>query len=199
MARPSVEAERREQILAATREVVADKGFRAMRVSDVAKRSGTSSGTVHYYFETKRDLMQAAFEWNFHASQARRTPLVESHEDPRDRLRAFLDSYLPVDEVVVKSWHMWIELWTAALHDPDLRELNETVYGEWRRTMAAIIRDGQDRGYFVDGDPVLLANGLVSMVDGLALQVLLGSRSMTLVQMRRVCAQSVELILTAGS
>lgn len=199
MARPSVEAERREQILSATREVVAEKGFRAMRVSDVAKRSGASTGTVHYYFETKRDLMQAAFEWNFHASQARRTHLVDSHEDPRDRLRAFLDSYLPIDGVVVKSWYMWIELWTAALHDEDLRELNENVYGEWRRTVAGIIRDGQDRGHFVQGDPVLLANGLVSMVDGLALQVLLGSRSMTLEQMQRVCSQSVELILTEGS
>lgn len=198
MARPSVEAERREQILAATREVVAEKGFRAMRVADVAKRSGASTGTVHYYFETKRDLMHAAFEWNFHASQARRTPLVESHDDPRDRLRAFLDSYLPVDDVVVESWYMWIELWTAALHDEELRELNENVYGEWRRTVAGIIRDGQARGYFVSGDPVLLANGLVSMVDGLALQVLLGSRSMTLDQMRRVCEQSVGLILTDG-
>lgn len=199
MARPSVEAERREQILAATREVVAEKGFRAMRVSDVALRSGASTGTVHYYFETKRDLMHAAFEWNFHASQARRNPLVNSAEDPRDRLRAFLSSYLPVDEVVIESWHMWIELWTAALHDPVLRELNETVYAEWRRTVADIIREGQGEGFFVEGDPTLLANGLVSMVDGLALQVLLGSRDMTLEEMRRVCSQSVELILTEGS
>ena len=36
----------REQILAATRKVVADKGFRALRVSDVAKCSGASTGTV---------------------------------------------------------------------------------------------------------------------------------------------------------
>lgn len=199
MARPSVEAERREQILAATREVVAEKGFRAMRVSDVAKRSGASSGTVHYYFETKRDLMQAAFEWNFHASQARRNHLIATEKDPRDRLRAFLDSYLPVDEVVIESWYMWIELWAAALHDPELRKLNETVYGEWRHTVAGIISEGQRQGHFVAGDPTLLANGLVSMVDGLALQVLLGSRDMTLEAMRQVCSQSVQLILNEGS
>ncbi len=199
MARPSVEAERREQILAATRQVVAEKGFQAMRVADVARRSGASTGTVHYYFETKRELMHAAFEWNFHASQARRNPLIESQSDPRDKLRAFLTSYLPTDDVVIESWHMWIELWAAALHDPDLRELNETVYGEWRRTVADIIREGQDHGLFVAGDPVALANGLVSMVDGLALQVLLGSRNMSLEEMRHVCSQSVELILTDGS
>lgn len=195
MPRPSVEAERRAQILAATREVVAEKGFKAMRISDVARKSGASTGTVHYYFETKRDLMHAAFEWNFEASQARRQPLIEAEQDPRARLHAFLSSYLPDDPVVVESWHMWIELWTEALHDTDLQELNERVYGEWRRTMAAIIRDGQDRGHFVEGDAVALANGLVSMVDGLALQVLLGSHSMTVETMRDVCARAVDLLL----
>ncbi|HQR79626.1 MAG TPA: TetR/AcrR family transcriptional regulator, partial [Actinomycetota bacterium] len=186
MPRPNVAAQRREQILAATREVVAEKGFKAMRVADVARKAGTSSGTIHNYFETKRDLMRAAFEWNFHDSQARRIPLVEAGQDPRDRLRAVLHSYLPSDEVVVQSWHMWIEFWSEALHDVELQELNERVYGEWRRTLAAIIRDGQDRGCFVAGDPVVLAHGLVGMVEGLALQVRLGSRNMTLVDMRAV-------------
>lgn len=197
MPRPSVEPERREQILAATREVVAERGFKALRVADVARKSGASTGTIHYYFETKHDLMRAAFEWNFHASQARRLPLIESVEDPRDRLRAFLATYLPENDVVVQSWHMWIELWTAAMHDPDLQELNERMYGEWRKTMAAIIRDGQARGQFVDGDAVVLANGLISMIDGLAMQVLLGSRSMTLAHMRQVFSATVDLLLTA--
>jgi AcrR family transcriptional regulator len=196
MPRPSVEAERREQILSATRHVVASKGFKAMRIADVAKRSGISTGTIHYYFETKRELMYAAFEWNFQQSQERRAHLVESAEDPRERLRAFLASYLPEGDVVVESWHMWLELWAEGLHDADLQELNEQVYGVWRRTMAAIIRDGQDHGHFVDGDPVVLANGLVSMVDGLALQVLLGSRNMTLQHMRQACAGAVDLLLT---
>lgn len=192
MPRPSVEAERREQILAAAREVVAERGYKAMRIADVARKSGASTGTVHYYFETKRDLMHAAFEWNFERSQERRAPLLDSTDDPRELLRAFVDSYLPADPVIVQSWHMWVELWGEALHDSDLQELNERVYGEWRRTMAAIIRDGQDTGRFVAGDPVVLANGLVAMIDGLALQVLMGSRSMTLQRMRATLAHAIE-------
>lgn len=74
-----------------------------------------------------------------------------------------------------------------ALHDVDLQELNEGVYGEWRRTVTAIIRDGQDAGELRSGDPVLLANALIGMIDGLSLQVLVGSRSMTPDRMRAVC------------
>jgi AcrR family transcriptional regulator len=182
-----VEVERREQIIRAACEVVSEIGFKSLRVADVAKRAKTSTGTVHYYFDTKRELMHAAFEWNFTESLNRRRPLLESMADPRERLRAFVDSYLPRDTVTVTAWHVWAELWVEALHDPDLQELNESVYGEWRRIMAAIIRDGQDAGQFRDGDPVLLANALIGMIDGLSLQVLLGSHSMNVERMKAVC------------
>lgn len=189
MARTSVEAERKEQILAAACEVVSEIGFKSLRIADVAKRAGTSTGTVHYYFDTKRDLMHGAFEWNFTQSLARRREILESDASPRQRLLDFVESYLPKEDTTVSAWHVWAELWVEALHDADLQELNERVYGEWRRAVAAIIRDGQVAGDFRDGDPVIFANGLIGMIDGLSLQVLLGSRSMTADRMRAVYEQ----------
>jgi AcrR family transcriptional regulator len=189
MARASVEAERKEQILSAACEVVSEIGFKSLRIADVAKRAGTSTGTVHYYFDTKTELMHAMFEWNFALSIERRRPVLELHRDPRERLRAFVGSYLPDDEVTVQAWHVWAELWVEALHDPDLQELNERVYGEWRRVVAGIVRDGQDAGLFRDDDPVLVANALIGMIDGLALQVLMGSKNMSVERMRAVCDQ----------
>ena len=89
----------------------------------------------------------------------------------------------------MRAWRVWAELWVEALHDPDLQELNERVYGEWRRIVAGIIRDGQDAGLFRPEDPVLAANALIAMIDGLALQVLLASTSMSVERMRAVCDQ----------
>ncbi|MPY80360.1 MAG: TetR family transcriptional regulator [Actinophytocola sp.] len=192
MPRVSVEAQRREQILSAACEVISEIGFKSLRIADVAKRAGTSTGTVHYYFTTKRDVMHAAFEHNFAHSLDRRKPILDEYPDPRERLRAFIASYLPEDQVTLRAWHVWAELWVEALHDSDLQELNERVYGEWRRTVAAIIRDGQDAGYFADGDPVIRANALISMIDGLALQVLLGSRNMTVERMRTACDEVLQ-------
>lgn len=191
MPRPSVEAARREQILVAACDVVSELGFKSLRIADVARRAGTSTGTVHYYFDTKTELMRAAFEWNFTRSLDRRRHLLQEHEDPRQRLRVFVESYLPGDQETVRAWHVWAELWVEALHDTDLQELNEKVYGEWRRLVAGIIRDGQDAGLFREEDPVLVANALIGMIDGLALQVLLGSRSMTIERMRAVCEQTL--------
>src|SRR5690606_42158043 len=95
MARPSVEAERREQILRAACEVVSDKGYKALRVTDVAKRAKISTGSVNYYFETKRDLVHAAFERTFARSLERRMSILVRHSNAPARLRASVDSSRP--------------------------------------------------------------------------------------------------------
>ncbi|GAA1834323.1 TetR/AcrR family transcriptional regulator [Actinomadura chokoriensis] len=187
MPRPSVVAERRDQILRAACEVVSERGYKALRVTDVARRAKISTGSVHYYFETKRDLVHAAFEYNFTRSLERRKQILDRHQNARDRLRAFVDSYLPHDEETAAAWRIWAETWVEALHDPDLRELNERIYGEWRSVIAEIIRAGQAEGLIVQGDRMLLANALVSMIDGLAIQALVGSRHMTIERMQSVC------------
>ena len=194
MARASVETERREQILAAACDVVSEIGFKSLRIADVAKRAGTSTGTVHYYFETKTALMRAAFEWNFTRSLERRRHLLEEVDDPQRRLEVFVDSYLPEDEQTVHAWRVWAELWVEALHDSELQDLNEQVYGEWRRIVAGVIRDGQVAGQFRAEDPVVVANALIGMIDGLALQVLVGSHSMTADRMRQVCHQMLRVL-----
>lgn len=198
MARPNVEAERKEQILRAACKVIADKGFRGLRVADVAKDAGLSSGIVHYYFTNKRDLVHAAFEQNVARSFARRMAILESDEDEVAKLRALVDTYLPEGEETVESWHVWAELWVEAIHDSDLQELNDRAYGEWRRIVAGVIRDGQAAGRIGDADAVETANLLVAALDGLALQVLAGSRNITLTRMRALCRPLVDRIVLAG-
>ncbi len=198
MARPSAEVERRQQILTATCDVIAEQGFRSLRVSDVAARIGTATGTVHYYFPTKRALLHAAFEFNFRNSLERRRAILDSDDDPLTKLRALVDSYLPSTPQTLRAWRVWVELWSEAIHEPDLRELNDSVYGEWRSLMAGIIRDGQASGLIRDGDAVMLANLVIGLIDGLAIQVVLASRNMTLDRMRRACHHFLDQITTAA-
>ncbi|HEX5598359.1 MAG TPA: TetR/AcrR family transcriptional regulator [Micromonosporaceae bacterium] len=192
MGRPSAELQRRRQILSATCEVVAEQGFRSLRVADVATRIGTATGTIHYYFPTKRDLLFAAFEFNFKTSLERRRTILDSDDDPLTKLRSFVDSYLPIGAETIQAWRVWAELWIEAIHEPDLQELNETVYGEWRSLIASIIRDGQARGLVREGDAVVLANLVIGLIDGLAIQVILGSRSMNVDRMRHTCHEFIE-------
>ena len=199
MPRPSVEAERKAQILASTCKVIAAEGFRHLRVSDVATDAGVSGGTVHYYFETKRELTDAAFAHCFEQSLTRRRWILESDEPPLSRLRLVVESYLPEGAETVEAWKVWAELWVEAIRSPDLQELNERFYGEWRDIVASIFVDGQETGDIAAaGDPVELANMLISMLDGLALQVLAGSKSMTVDAMRTTCLRFVDQLSTAS-
>jgi AcrR family transcriptional regulator len=195
MPRPHVEEERRQQILEATWHVIAVSGFRNLRLSDVAKRAGVSSGMIHYYFDTKHDLLKAAFERYYDYSTKRRQWLLESGKGPLETLKLLVESYLPVEDETLEGWHVWSELWVEGLQEPDLRQLNEDFYGQWRRLVADIIRDGQDAGIIRDGSATEFANMLIGMIDGLAIQVLLGSRSMTAERMRAACVAFIDDML----
>jgi len=195
MPRPHVEEERRQQILQATWHVIAVSGFRSLRVSDVAKRAGVSSGMIHYYFDSKRDLVKAAFERYYAHSTERRQWIMETGQGPLELLKLIVESYVPVEDETLEGWHVWSELWVEGLQEPDLQELNEDFYGQWRRQVAGIISDGQDAGLIRDGSAIELANMLIAMIDGLAIQVLLGSRSMTADRMRATCLAFIDEML----
>lgn len=187
MPRPSVEAERKAQILTATCAVIAESGIQDLRLTDVAARAGVSAGTIHYYFDGKQALLHAAFEHNFRHSLDRRAAVLAGGGNPLELLARLVESYAPMDDESVAAWRVWAELWVHGLREPALQELNESIYGEWRRTVVGLLRDAQDQGLIGDHDPVLAANTVVAMIDGLAIQVLLGSRNMTLDRMHATC------------
>src|SRR3954454_9790421 len=52
--------ERLEQILDAACRAILDRGFPATRIADIAAAAGVSTGTVHYYYATKDEVLVAA-------------------------------------------------------------------------------------------------------------------------------------------
>lgn len=197
MPRPSVEAERRQQILAAACAVIASAGIPALRLSDVAKEAGVSSGTVHYYFETKREVIAAAFEYNLTDSLARRQELLASGKDSLSIVHDLVESYLPTDEHSVRAWKVWLALWAEGSRDEVLQEINDRLYGQWRDVVAGVIGTAQDEGLARPGNSTTQANMLIGMLDGLAVQVVLGSPSMSVSQMRQTCHDFISAVIAA--
>lgn len=192
MPRPSMEAERREQILDATCDVIAATGLPNLRMASIAKAAGVSSGMIHYYFDTKHDVIAAAFEYNLTNSLQRHQWVLESGKDPLAVLQDLVESYLPGDAPSVRGWKVWITLWAEAMRDPALQELNERLYGRWRDLVTDVIRRAQQQGQARPGDPVQMSNMLVGMLDGLAVQVLLHASSMPLPAMRDICKAFID-------
>lgn len=192
MSRPSVETLRREQILRSTCKVVAQRGVAALRISDVAKDVGFSTGTIHYYFDDKESLLREAFAYNVRHSIERRRELLASTSDPRELLLRYVDSYLPDDRESVRAWRVWAEFWAISIRDEDLQSVIEVLDVDWREVTLRIIRQGQSEGVFRKGDPLLFTNMLVAMIDGLAIQVLANSKEMDLSTMRATLHSFIE-------
>lgn len=49
-------ASRRQDILAASKQVFADKGYHATTIADIARRAGLSYGSIYWYYESKEAL-----------------------------------------------------------------------------------------------------------------------------------------------
>ena len=158
MARPSVEVLRREQILASTCKVVAKRGVAALRISDVAKEVGFSTGTIHYYFDDKETLLKAAFEYNVRNSIARRKELLASETGTLDLLVQYVDSYLPDNRESIRAWRVWAEFWAISIRDVELQGVIEILDLDWRAVISRLIRQGQKEGIFRSGDTLEFTN-----------------------------------------
>jgi AcrR family transcriptional regulator len=162
-------ADRRLAIVDAALTVARRKGLAATTVRDVAREMGTSSGLIHHYFETMDDVLAAAFERVAGEDLEQTEVLLEQAGDPRGVLAAFLSSYAPVGQ----DWafQLWLDAWAEAARRPVLRAASSRLNLAWAALLERAIREGVAAGVFVSADPAGAAWRILSLVDGLALQV----------------------------
>lgn len=183
--RPSVEAQRREDVLEVTWELIIEVGPANVRIADIAARTGTSTATVHYYFKTKSEVLEETFRYAVEESRRRSEAALEGVQDPWDRLVALIDAQLPQGQGR-RAWALWLQLWSEALVDASLRTLNQEAYQRWADLMESIVCDGQHSGRFREipaGDFVIR---LLTMMDGLAIQMLMDADEIDVEQSRRL-------------
>lgn len=193
MARPNVETLRKAQILQSALQQISERGVVGLRVSDVARGAGLSGGIVHYYFDTKLDLIRAAFTENAAQSLERRSTIfTDQSTEVRITLYRLIDTYLPDDTTTNESWRVWIEWWAAALQDEALADVHNRAYDEWAERMQAVFArlDGIDQETCRAH-----AHTLMALLDGLAIQALMGSSAMTTERMRELCRNTVDLLV----
>src|SRR6202048_3622439 len=78
--------DRRQALVRAAFNQVAERGFEGLRTREVAAEVGVNIATLHYYFPTKESLIRGVLE---HAMERFRTTLAP-HGLPSDQLRNHL-------------------------------------------------------------------------------------------------------------
>jgi AcrR family transcriptional regulator len=123
----TVTSDTRERIVAAAFRSLAEHGYEAATVKDIAHEAGVAPGLVHYYFETKEELLLAAIAYGC-------AQMPEPSGDPTEFAReAFADSKANLD-LKTDFQRLILDMAAVGLHNPRIAE-----------RVVEFIR--QDRGY----------------------------------------------------
>ncbi|MDX3503985.1 TetR family transcriptional regulator C-terminal domain-containing protein [Streptomyces sp. ATCC51928] len=169
---PSPEGGRPLQIVRETVRLIAERGFHAVRVADIAAACHTSTAAIHYHFPGRDELLEAAVRWCMDEDTRRRADATAGTRHAGDELRLLIELQTPRTEQQRRQWCVWLDLWAEAARSTTVGRLHVEYYRQWRGTVAEVIRRGVEQGVFrpVDVDGAALA--LTALIDGLASQVL---------------------------
>lgn len=187
------------QIIRASVRLIAERGYHAVRVADIAAACGISSATIHYHFPGRDDLLEAALRYCLDRALERRSAGMEAAGDARDQLLHMLDRQVPDDDELRYEWAVWLDLWPEAARSPSVAALHADFYRDWRKVVADVITAGVEQCVFRKVDADALSVRLTALIDGLALQVLATSgeaRTAAVAEMRDALPAFVEAELS---
>jgi AcrR family transcriptional regulator len=153
----------RGALVAASRELFEERGFRETRISDIAERSGTSYGTFYHYFETKEAVLHELFTIvageMFSASQMGR----DVPDDPIARIEAANRQYFSA--AGRNAWLIAV-IDEMAIRDPTFRDLKLQLRDLFVRRNEMGIRRLQESGIIgSELDAKIAASALGGMVE----------------------------------
>jgi len=173
--------QRREQMLLAALDVIAERGYADSRIADVAEHAGTSPALVIYYFKTKDQLLTEAIRFsedNWYEAGTRRMAEIPTAAGKLEELVAM--TYLPeADAEPGSSWVLWLDLWAQAARHPEVASVRQKDDERWRQLICSLVVAGQEAGEFGPVDPVDFAVLLSALLDGLAVQIALADPAVT--------------------
>ena len=133
--------QRREQMLRAALEVIAERGYPETRIADVAERAGTSPALVIYYFKTKNQLLTEAMRFSEDRWYETGTSWIAAIDTAAGRLEELVAmSCLPeADADLRTSWLLWLDLWAQAGRHPEVGGVRQKFDERWRETISSLV------------------------------------------------------------
>ena len=145
--------ERRRALARAAVDAVGASGLDQAKLSDIARVAGVTTGALAHYFPDKDAVLAAALE-----DVCRRLLSRISADGGHVRIEDIATA-LPMDEVSINDWRVWIAYWGRAPFSESLRTIHQQCYQE--------IEDVLTAGFVQASEtPRLLAAAIIAAVDG---------------------------------
>jgi AcrR family transcriptional regulator len=170
---------RRQQLIEATIDSLAKRGYSETTMADVADGAGLSRGIVNFHFESKEKLLVATLQYMADEySQHWRSALQKVGEDPASQLGALVAADFDRSICNKRKLAAWCAFWGEAKSRPTYQALCGARDAAYQNVFIDLCRQlKKDGGY--DFEPVSTALGLSAMLEGLWLRLMMGTEDVT--------------------
>lgn len=177
MSRELAKEARRLQLIEATIDGIARKGFTDVKIADVAEAAGLSVGIVNFYFKSKDALLIATLkhlveEYERHVAQS----LGRAGKSAAAQIDAMIEADFARTHANRKYVTVWYAFWGETRWRPEFSKLCADLSTSFQASMTESMRQLIEEGGYQDIDPSLVARGFNAMIDGLWLDMLINPK-----------------------
>lgn len=191
------ETERREDLISATLDCIAEFGIQGATVRQIAARAGVTGGLIRHYFAGKDQMLQAAYRQLMSGITETTSDAAAEGADARIRLRRFIVSNVTPPVTDARTLSLWAAFISHIPLDPAFAAIHRESYlaflGALEGLLAAffaergrIVGPSQCRAY------AIALNGLI---DGLWLEGTLAADMFSEQEITETAIVSVEALL----
>src|SRR5690606_36785021 len=135
---------RRQQLIDATMESIAELGMQNTTSVSISKRAGMSSGIISHYFEGKQGLIEAALRYLLdQMGKELRERMAQTDRSPAQRLDCIIEANFSEFQSSALAAKTWLSFWSRSMHESGLKQLqqinNARLYSNLRYSFAPVL------------------------------------------------------------
>lgn len=162
MAKRSIKAMRRDELMDAAIAVIGEEGMANATMAIIARRAGMSAGLVNHYFDSKEELIALAMRNVSNLFRQDIMRLAPANPTPAQRLKAIVDgSFVPQHLGAPKRAATWMQFMIAAQTEPRIKHLYHLTGARFVSNIRYAVRQ------LVPADQVAdIVDGIAALIDG---------------------------------
>ncbi len=166
----------RERLVASGSELMHERGYTAVGVSEVCSAAEVKKGSFYHFFPSKLDLALAVLDSLQESTSGPLEALAANGASPLERLSTYLDAVYVLHAEMHRSHgkvlgcpfgNMALEM---SIQEPKLRDRLRNIFAANVRVIEDVVREAVARGDLGSLDPHRAARSVLALIEGSVMQ-----------------------------
>ncbi len=162
----------RDRILGAAADLIHDRGYAAVSVSDICNAAGLKKGSFYHFFPSKLELALETIDQFAAGQRAAVQEMMRGQGSSRDKLSGMFSAAFAGTQACLKDCgairgcpigNLALEM---AHREPAIAKKLRQVFAQWRAGVESVLQAGIASGEFQLDDPRAVAESMIAFVEG---------------------------------